>query len=67
MEGGREKAKERNINVWLPLKRPLLGTWPATQACALAGNQTRDPLVSRPVLRPRSHTNQGSIVLIYIP
>ena len=32
---GREKERERNINVWLPLARPLLGTWPATQACAL--------------------------------
>ena len=30
--------EERNINVWLPLMRPLLGTWPATQAHALTGN-----------------------------
>ena len=30
--GGREKEKERNINVWLPLTRPLLGTWSTTQA-----------------------------------
>ena len=29
---GKEKEKERNINVWFPLTRPLLGTWPATQA-----------------------------------
>ena len=43
----REKERERNINVWLPLVRPLLGTWPATQACALTGNQTDDPLVCR--------------------
>ena len=35
---GREKERERNINVWLPLARPLLGTWPATQECALTGN-----------------------------
>ena len=32
---GREKERERNINVWLPLIHPLLGTWPATQARAL--------------------------------
>ena len=32
---GREKEREKNINVWLPLVRPLLGTWPATQAHAL--------------------------------
>ena len=25
---------ERNINVWLPLARPLLGAQPAAQACA---------------------------------
>ena len=35
---GREKDRERNINVWLPLTYLLLGTWPATQACALTGN-----------------------------
>ena len=32
---GRDEERERNINVWLPLTCPLLGTWPATQACAL--------------------------------
>ena len=26
--------------MWLPLTRPLLGTWPTTQACALTGNWT---------------------------
>ena len=28
---GREKERERNINVWLPLVHLLLGTWPAAQ------------------------------------
>ena len=37
---GREKKRERKISVWLPLVRPLLGTWPGTQACALTGNRT---------------------------
>ena len=32
--GGREKQKERNISVWLPLTCLLLGIWPTTQACA---------------------------------
>ena len=41
---------------------PLLGTWPATQACALMGNQTGDPLVRRPALNPLSHTSQGSTI-----
>ena len=31
----KEKEKERKTNVWLPLMRPLLEIWPATQACAL--------------------------------
>ena len=47
-EEGREKERERNINVWLPLTWPPLGTWPATQACALTGNWTGDPLVHSP-------------------
>ena len=35
-ERGREEGeRDRNINVWLPLACPLLGIWPATQACAL--------------------------------
>ena len=41
----RGKERERNINVWLPLTCPPLGTWPATQACAPTGNRTSDPLV----------------------
>ena len=32
---GREKERERNISVWLPLAHPIPATWPATQACAL--------------------------------
>ena len=34
----KEKERERNINVWLPLVYPLVEIWPATQACALTGN-----------------------------
>ena len=56
---GREKERERNINVWLPLTGPLLGTCPATKACALTGNWTGDPLVGRLALNPLSHTSQG--------
>ena len=57
---GREKERERNTNVCLPLTCPLLGAWPATQACALTGNRTRDPLFHRPALSSLSHTSQGS-------
>ena len=35
---GIEKERERNINVLLHLTRPLLGTQPTTQACALTRN-----------------------------
>ena len=49
----------RNINVWLPLTCPLLGSWPTTQACVLTGNRTSDDLVYRLVLNPLSHTSQG--------
>ena len=34
---------------------PYRGTWPATQACALTGNRTNDPLVHRLALSPLSH------------
>ena len=40
----------------------LLGTWSTTQACALTGNQTSDPVVHRPALSPLTHTSQGSIL-----
>ena len=58
---GKEKEREKKINVWLPLMRPLLGIWSTTQACALIGNQTGDPLVHRPMLNPLSYTSQGQI------
>ena len=58
---GREKGRERNINVWLPLAHPLLGTWPTTQACALIGNWTGGSFGSQPMLNPLSYTSQGYI------
>ena len=58
---GNEKERERIVNVWLLLMHPLLGTWPTTQARALSGNQTGDPLVLRLVLNPLSHTSQGQL------
>ena len=59
LELGREGEREGEKHcVWLPLVCPLLGTWPATQAHALTGNRTSDPLVHRPMLNPLSHTSQ---------
>ena len=52
----REKERERNMNVWLLLARPSLGTWPATQVCALIENRTGDP-DHRLALSPLSYTS----------
>ena len=42
-ERGREGKRGRQTYIYqLPLTRPLLATWPATQACALTGNRTSD-------------------------
>ena len=43
----------------LALARPQLGTWPATQACALTKNQISDLSVRKPALSPLSHTSQS--------
>ena len=55
-EGEREGEKHQCV---VALACPSLGIWPATQACALTGYQTGDPLVCRPVLNPLSYTSQG--------
>ena len=65
LERGREGERERNINVWLPNMHPQLETWPGTQACALIGIRTSNPLVHKPTLSPLSHTNQGRFVLYF--
>ena len=46
----------------LPLAYPQLGTCsPATQECALTGNQTCDLSVQRLVLNPLQHTSRALI------
>ena len=60
-EEGREKEREKNINVWLLLTWPPLGTWPATQACALTRNWTSNPLW--PALSPLSYTSQSYLII----
>ena len=59
-EGEGRRKRGRNINMWLPLAHPLLGIWPATQACALTGNQTCDPSLCTPMLNPLSYTIQDN-------
>ena len=41
-----------------------LGTWSATQACALTGNWTGDPLVCRPGLNTLNDTSLGSFFIL---
>ena len=62
---GKEEERERNISEWLPLTCPLLGTWPTTQACALTGIRTGNPLVRSPTLYPLSYASQGRTSVLY--
>ena len=59
-EEGTEKERERNISVWVPPACPPQGTLAVTQACALTGNRTGDPLVRRLAFSALSHITQGS-------
>ena len=61
-EGEREGEKHQSA---VASHVPLLGTWPATQACALTGNGTGVPLVCRPALNPLSRISQSCIVVFY--
>ena len=59
---GREKGRETSIwerdMDWLPLTRPLLGTWPISQTCALTGNRTCNHLVHRLAFNLLSHPSR---------
>ena len=62
-EGVRKKGRETSMCGCLscaPCWRPGL----LTQACALTGSQTWDPLVCRLELNPLSHTSQGENVFL---
>ena len=59
-EGEKEGKKHHCVrDHQLSLAGPQLGTRPATQVCALTGNQTSDLPVHRPELNPLSHTSRG--------
>ena len=59
---GREKEKERNIDVrntkWLPLICAPMGTEPAAQVCPLTGNRTGDVSLCGMMFSQLSHTSQ---------
>ena len=57
-KGGRKRGRETSMCGCLSCT-PYWGSWTATQACVLTGNQTRDPLVLRWTLNPLRHTSQG--------
>ena len=63
---GKEEERERNMNVWLSLTCPPPGTCPTTQACALTGNRTSNPLICRPALNPLSYISQGNFLIKYV-
>ena len=60
LERGREAKREGEKHNQLPLACPQQETWASTQAYALTGNRTGDPLVHRMTPNPLSHTSQGS-------
>ena len=65
-EGEKEGEKHnRCVRETSPLARPQPGTWPATQACALTGNQIGDLLVPRLALKPLSHTSPVYILTLF--
>ena len=62
-KGGRKRGRETSMCGCLLSTTPL-GTWPATQACALTGNGTSDPSVRGQALNPLSHTSQGEFLTL---
>ena len=60
---GRERGRETSVCGCLS-HRPLPGTWPTTQTCALTGNRTGDPLICELALNPLSHTSQGGLGIL---
>ena len=63
-EGEREGEKHQCVVVSCTPPTGNL-TRHATQAHALTGNRTSDPLVLRPALNPLSHATQGPCLLLY--
>ena len=66
---GREKERGRSIDVWeihhlVASHTPPTRVLAHTQACALTGNRTGNPLVHRLVLNSLSHTSQGNLTTL---
>ena len=64
-ERGREGEREGERNQCVVAScAPPLGTWPATQECALTGSRTGDPLVCRLALNPLEPHQPGPAILV---
>ena len=64
-EGEREGERHQCV---VASRLPPIGDLarPTTQACALTGNRTINPLFHRPALNPLSHTSRGCFVVFFI-
>ena len=56
MEREREKEKHQCV---VASRSPPTWAWPTTQAFALTGNQSSDPLIHRLAFHPQNHISQG--------
>ena len=62
---GKEKERKRNINVWLPLTHPQLGSWPTTQACALDWESNQQPFDSQAGTQSTEPHQPGCSVFLF--
>ena len=58
---GREEERKRNINVWLPLTHPLLGTLASNPGMCPDWESNWQPFGLQPALNPLSYTSQGCL------
>ena len=64
-EGKTGRKRDRNISVWLSLTHPSLGTWPATQACALDRASNQQPFASQASTQPTKPHQPGHYFHIF--
>ena len=62
MEGEGEGEKHQYV---VASHAPLLGNWPAAQACTLSWNRTSDTLVHRPTFNILNHTSPGPLLSFF--
>ena len=62
LERKREGEREGSISVWLPLERPLLGTRPITQACALDWESNQRPFAGA----QSTESHQPGLLFIFL-